>query len=365
MLHAIIQHHLKKLTLDINLHVNQELVALFGPSGAGKSITLQIIAGLIRPDRGYVSIHDRVLFDSQRRINCPVQERRVGYVTQDYTLFPHLSVADNIAYGLRRHSKAQQRQAVADMLDLMHLHGYEKHYPNELSGGQQQRVALARALVTQPDVLLLDEPFSALDASIRAQLRAELRQLQTQLNLPTLLVTHDLGEANLLADRMAVYHAGRVLQLDSPGQIMRRPANLEVARLTGTQNFFEGTVSEATPDGLRVQVGALSLETPPYPFPVGQAVTVTLRPEQVILVRHRHFDVQHTNAIIGDVVAIVTDGLSFSLYIRWVDGRLKPTEPHDLVMALPIHVFERLSPAVGQRWRVVLKHSAIHVMARS
>jgi ABC-type Fe3+/spermidine/putrescine transport system ATPase subunit len=283
---------------------------------------------------------------------------------QDYTLFPHLSVAKNIAYGLRGQSKQEIRRAVAEMLDLIQLADFAGHCPDELSGGQKQRVALARALVTNPKILLLDEPFSALDGPTRAQLRLELRQLEAQVQIPILLVTHDLAEANILANRIAVYHEGQLLQVGSPSEIMHHPANLEVSRLTGTQNCFAGQVMAATEKGLRVAAGPLILETPFYPFAVGQKIHCCLRPEQVIMLRPGR-DVSHrTNLIKGKIVSIVTDGLSFDLKLCLIGQRLCPEKAYDLTIALPLHVYESLAPRVGQVWQVSLKQSAIHLMER-
>jgi molybdate transport system ATP-binding protein len=363
MLELTLRHRLPQFTLDFSLRLDRELVALFGPSGAGKSMTLQLVAGLLRPDSGRIQCGQRLLFDSQQGIDLPPQQRRVGYVTQDYTLFPHLSVAENIAYGLRRRcSRVQQRRAVADMLDLIQLPGFGDRRPAELSGGQQQRVALARALVTQPEVLLLDEPFSALDAPTRAQLRLELRRLQARLRLPTLLVTHDLAEANLVADRIAIYDQGRLLQLGPPADIMHRPASLAVARLTGPHNCLAGRVQAVSPTGLRVAVGDLLLDTPPYPFSPGQPVYCCLRPEQVIMLRPESETAGYSNVVQGKIESIMTDGLSYQLQIR-LEPRLQPGEPADLTVVLPLHVYESLAPAVGQRWSLSLKRSAIHLLA--
>jgi ABC-type Fe3+/spermidine/putrescine transport system ATPase subunit len=247
------------------------------------------------------------------------------------------------------------------MLDLIQLTGFADHAPDELSGGQKQRVALARALVTNPKVLLLDEPFSALDGPTRAQLRLELRDLQTQLNIPTLLVTHDLAEANILADRVAVYHQGRLLQVGPPDEIMHRPVDSVVAHLTRTQNCFAGEVRAVTPQGLQVAIGPLLVDTPPYPFTAGQKVQCCIRPEQVIMLRSERKK-QRPNIVKGKIVSITTDGLSFTLQLRLVAQRLCPEKNHDLTVALPLHVYESLALAVGQVWEVSLKQSAIHLI---
>jgi len=332
-------------------------------SGAGKSMTLQIVAGLVRPDAGQVSIDDILVFDSKTGLNLSPQQRHVGYVMQDYTLFPHLTVAQNIAYGLRGQPKPEINRAVTHMLGLIQLTGFFDYSPSELSGGQQQRVALARALVTTPKILLLDEPFSALDGPTRAQLRHDLRELQTQLKIPTLLVTHDLAEANVLADRIAVYHQGQVQQVGTPDEIMRRPANLTVARLTGTQNCFVGQVQMANKNGLQVAVGSLVLDTPAYSFEMGQTVQCCIRPEQVLLLRPQKNVGNRKNVVRGEIVSIMTDGLSFTLQFRLVGQRLKPEQNYDVAVALPLHVYESLAPAVEQVWQVSLKQSAIHLIA--
>jgi ABC-type Fe3+/spermidine/putrescine transport system ATPase subunit len=282
---------------------------------------------------------------------------------QDYTLFPHLTVAENIAYGLRGRTKEEIRRAVFGMLELIQLTGFADRRPAELSGGQQQRVALARALVTGPKVLLLDEPFSALDGPTRAQLRLELRQLQSRINIPTVLVTHDLAEASILANRIAVYHQGKVLQVGPPAEIIRRPASLEVAHLTGTQNCFPGQVQAVTGRGVEVATGPLVLNTPFFPVKVGQKVHCCLRPEQVILVRTGREQSDYTNPVAGKVVSITTDGLSFELQFCLTGRRLFPERSYDFVAALPLHVYESLQPEVGQVWRVSLKEEAIHLIS--
>ncbi len=365
MLEISICHPLKKFKLDIAFEVGKELVALFGPSGSGKSMTLQMVAGLIQPAAGRICSDGRALFDSAKGVDVRPQQRRVGYVMQDYTLFPHLSVAQNIAFGLRRQNcaKAKIRRAVAEMLELIQLPEYESHRPHELSGGQQQRVALARALITNPDVLLLDEPFSALDAPTRAQLRLDVCELQAQIKIPTLLVTHDLAEASLMADRIAVYHQGQLLQLDDPTTIMHGPATVEVAQLVGTQNIFSAEVTGVTENGLQVAAGSVVLKSPLYPFDVGQEVQCCLRPEQVILLRPGWVSSRYTNVVETQVTSIMTDGLSFSLQLRLTETRLHPQQNCDLTVKLPLHVHESLAPEVGQRWHVSLKQSAIHLIA--
>lgn len=200
--------------LDAAFTSSSKRIALFGPSGAGKSLTLRAVAGLLRPDAGRIEINGRVLFDSQAGICLPAQARRVAYLFQDYALFPHLTVAQNIAFGLRRGWRNPPRREVGPeakrWVDAFELGAIVGSYPGELSGGQKQRVALARALMLQPDILLLDEPFSALDAHLRGRMRQELSALQRQLDVPMLLITHDPADVDALADEVFEVREGKV-----------------------------------------------------------------------------------------------------------------------------------------------------------
>jgi len=213
-----------------------ELVALLGPSGCGKTTLLRIVAGLLRQTSGRLRLGDQII-DA-----LPSGERGVGIVFQNYALFPHMSVQDNVAYGLRARGLAvpHVKRRVGEMLDLVHMSAFTARYPLELSGGQQQRVALARTLAIQPQVLLLDEPFAALDKNLRLDMQIEVRRIQRELGITTLLVTHDQEEAMSMADRIAVMNAGRVEQFDTPEEVYDRPASYFVARFVGTANLFPG-----------------------------------------------------------------------------------------------------------------------------
>ena len=338
---------------------------MFGPSGAGKSMTLQMVAGLMAPLRGQISINNRLVFCDVNRINLPPPQRQVGYVMQDYTLFPHLSVGENIGYGLRlrRWTKTRRVEAVNQMLELVQMTGFIDHRPDQLSGGQRQRVALARALIVQPDVLLLDEPFSALDAPTRAQLRAELLDLLRTVGRPVLLVTHDLAEASMLADRIAVYDRGRILQLASPAEVVNHPASMAVAELVGMQNCFAGVIKRVTDHEMEVAVGPLMVRIPGRALSVGQQVTCCIRPEQVILLRPRRLEQSaYTNVVQVEIKTVMTDGFSFTLLLQLREGRLLPEHAYDLVVKLPLHVYETLRPAQGQHWFVALKSTALHLI---
>lgn len=204
----------RQFELDVRFKSAAKRIALFGPSGAGKSLTLRAVAGLLRPDAGRIEINGRALFDSEAGICLPARSRRVAYLFQDYALFPHLTVAQNIAFGLRRGwLNPPRREVTRDAqrwVDAFELGAIVGSYPNEISGGQKQRVALARALMLQPDILLLDEPFSALDSQLRGKMRQELDALQRQLDVPMLLITHDPADVEALADEVFEVREGRV-----------------------------------------------------------------------------------------------------------------------------------------------------------
>jgi molybdate transport system permease protein len=224
-------------TLDASLVAERGPVALLGASGAGKSLVLRTIAGLVRPDSGRIVLDGRVLFDSRRGIDEPTRRRRVGLLFQQYALFPHLTVEENIGFGLGHLAAEERAQRTADQIVAMHLGGFERRYSKELSGGQQQRVALARALAPEPAALLLDEPFSALDTHLRSQLERQLHETLSAYSGVTLLVSHNLEELYRLCGEIVVLEDGRVIAQGERDQIFRRPPNKATARLTGCKNF--------------------------------------------------------------------------------------------------------------------------------
>jgi len=234
MLEFKIKKQLREFTVDISERIGAETLVLIGHSGCGKSTTLKMLAGLLSPDEGDIHILNRVLYSSQQKVNLPPEERNIGFVFQNYALFPHLSVTANIAYGIRNLPKVEQESRVQETLVLLGLESLADSKPSGLSGGEQQRVALARALVTQPKLLLLDEPLSALDVSTRSHVRAELKELLKKLAIPTIVVTHDYEDARVLADRVAVMDQGKVIQSGTPREVAQLPANPFVAEFTGT-----------------------------------------------------------------------------------------------------------------------------------
>jgi molybdate transport system ATP-binding protein len=198
------------------------ITALFGPSGSGKTLTLRCIAGLLKPDRGRVTLGDRVLYDGGARVDLPTRDRRIGYVFQHYALFPHLNAEANIAYGLHNLSSIDRGTRVKELLEMVGLADFAERFPHQLSGGQQQRVALARALAPAPDLILLDEPFAAIDSFVRDHLREQLQAIHARTQVPMILVTHDVADVRRLADTVVLYGHGVVLEVGATADVLAR-----------------------------------------------------------------------------------------------------------------------------------------------
>ena len=237
-----IRKQLGSFRLDVRFSAENGVTCLLGASGSGKSMTLKCIAGIETPDEGRIELDGRVLFDSERRINLPPQQRRVGYLFQNYALFPNMSVQQNILCGLcREKDRRQKERRVREMIALMQLQGLEKHKPHQLSGGQQQRAALARILVSDPQLLLLDEPFSALDGHLRDALKIELRDRLADYGREVLMVTHDRNEAYNMSAAIAVIDAGRLLSCKPTKELFADPGSVQAAILTGCKNIVPAT----------------------------------------------------------------------------------------------------------------------------
>jgi molybdate transport system ATP-binding protein len=219
-----------------------EVTVLFGPSGCGKTTWLRCLAGLEQPQSGEITYAQEVWFDAARKISLSPAQRGIGFLPQNYALFPHLTVADNVGYGLTKLNISARQQRVREYLTRFQLTEFSSRYPHQLSGGQQQRVALARALILQPRLLLLDEPLSALDALLRDELRQELRKLLAQLHIPTLIVTHDRLEAMSLGHKMIVLDQGKILQHGPVSEIFTHPANVRVAQIVGMESILAGEI---------------------------------------------------------------------------------------------------------------------------
>jgi len=273
----------EKVVLDeFNLSAQDgEFISLLGPSGCGKTTALRLIAGFLQPDAGSIAINGREI------TKLPAHRRNIGMVFQSYALFPHMTVGQNIAFGLeqRRFSRGEIFKAVDESLDMVRLSGFASRRPAELSGGQQQRVALARALVFKPQLLLLDESLSALDKKLRVQMQLELRQIQKEVGVTAVFVTHDHEEALTMSDRVAVMRNGTIVQLDTPSNVYRAPVDGFVAESLGEANFLRGSVRSKDGSGFVLDLGdglSLAVATD-HPVDVGETCTLAIRPEDIEL----------------------------------------------------------------------------------
>ncbi|MBY5967380.1 ABC transporter ATP-binding protein [Halomonas denitrificans] len=347
------------IPLDAEFHCRPgELLALVGPSGSGKSTLLRAIAGLYAPARGWVSCGQETWYDADQGHDWSPQQRRVGMVFQDYALFPHLDAADNIATAMGHLPRSERRRRAADWLERVNLEGLERRLPRQLSGGQRQRVALARALAREPKVLLLDEPFSAVDQVTRRRLQRELVQLRERLSIPIVLVTHDLNEASALADRLCVLHAGRSLQQGAPEALFRRPVSPAVARLLDRPNVFSGRVV-ATSQGLRLSWGEWCLEVAQGldAYPVGSHLTWYLPASDIVLQRSdRPSRGIRENLVTARVDELLVLGGQSSVTLR------VPHEPQPLRFDIATHAARRNGLVKGGWVRVSLLAAGIHVM---
>jgi len=265
----------------VELEVPQgSFTSILGSSGSGKTTLLRIMAGFERPDSGVIRLGSRVVDDSGHR-HVPSEKRRIGYVSQEGALFPHLSVGRNVAFGLARHEGRRDR--VRELLELVGLSGLHHRYPHQLSGGQQQRVALARALATEPEIVLLDEPFSSLDASLRASVRADVLRVLRLAGTTSVLVTHDQDEALSMADQVAILRDGVIAQMGTPSEMYRQPEDPALARFLGESNLVQGTVQGLTVDTPLGQLAFLPSTRGSCQGHSGMRASVLVRPEQLVI----------------------------------------------------------------------------------
>ena len=349
------------IALDVELACEAgEVLALVGPSGSGKSTVLRCIAGVLGAKSGRITVGGQAWFDSAAGISLSPRERSVGFVFQNYALFPHMSAQANVEAALGHVSAQGRADRARALLDRVNLKGLESRRPAELSGGQQQRVAVARALARDPRALLLDEPFSAVDRSTRQILYRELATLRRDLAMPMVLVTHDLDEAAMLADRMSILHHGRTLQAAPPHELMTRPANALVARLVDLKNVFRGKViAHDAPAGKTMLEGLgqrleCQLDTR---FAAGAEVSWAIPGSHVILHRRdRPSRGERENPVRGAIADFLPLGENVSAVIR-VDG----TGEH-LRVTFPLHVARRNGLEAGAEVVVSLLREGIHLM---
>jgi molybdate transport system ATP-binding protein len=329
------------------------VTVLFGPSGCGKTTTVRCLAGLERPEAGEIRFGPDVWADAAARVFVPPQRRGVGLMTQDFALFPHLTVADNVGYGVRGTTRNERRKRVADVLDRFGIAGLAGRYPGQISGGEQQRTALARALACRPRLVLLDEPLSALDGPTRDRLRPELRRLLAAAGVPVVLVTHDRTEAIALADDIVVMDAGKVLQAGPVADVFARPADPAVARIVGTETVQSGRVLRTSAGLAVVQVGRAELTVADAAGATGDVI-VCLRGEDVTLDCHGGAG-SPRNRLPAVVVGVTPEG-------PLVRVALDAGFPLTALVTRPAAA--ELELRDGQRLTAVVKATAVHLIPR-
>lgn len=365
-------------TLDAAWSSDQPIVALVGPSGSGKTLTLQCIAGLTSPDSGRIVVAGRTLFDNSEPINLRPQQRRVGYVFQGYALFPHMTVAQNVSYGVRAMQSPRRSpesgdgrgDRTKDVIGRLGLSPLTSRYPAELSGGQQQRVALARALATDPDVLLLDEPFSALDAPLRRELSAELSQTLREWGKLAVLVTHDLAEAYQIADTVVLYEHGGTTGAVSKSDLLWHPSSERVARLIGARNILRATIADSGGESIVLDWRGGRLEaarSPSHPLHAraGDALAFFVRPEYVRLIRKNRpvtDGLRQTNLFHGDIVGERDEGTTWVLFFRLARPGRPSQGTYDLEIEIPKLVYERLGVSTDRHWDVSIHPGSFQVL---
>jgi sulfate transport system ATP-binding protein len=293
---------------DVSLEVpNGSLLALLGPSGSGKTTLLRIIAGLEVADRG------SVLYQDEDITNYSARDRKIGFVFQHYALFRHMTIEENVAYGLRVRGvpKGEQYERVAELLKLIRLENFGKRYPSQLSGGQRQRVALVRALAARPNVLLLDEPFGALDAKVRQELRQWLRKLHQEIHVTSIFVTHDQEEAFEVADRVVVMNEGKIEQVGTPAEVFEHPANAFVMDFLGNVNVFRGRVERG-----KALLSGLEVAYPEYPHTEARDAAVYVRPHELVIEHHRN----GSQSILAKVLHVNPTGSRTKVELQAVDS---------------------------------------------
>jgi len=270
--------------LDVDIKAAAGVTVLFGSSGAGKTLTLDAIAGFVRPDEGRILLDDAILFDAATRVHLPSQERQCGYVFQNYALFPHMTLRQNLEFAAERRPRLERHRRVNELIEKFRLADVAGRKPHEVSGGQKQRCSIARALVGAPKVLLLDEPAQGLDAPLKSDFYAVLQQVREEFDTPILLVTHDLEECFALGDQMIVLREGAVVQAGTPQQILDKPSSLETAKLLGAHNLLQSEIRALDPsrNTSKLRIGEFEINGPYLPgHLIGDRVWLCVRPEDM------------------------------------------------------------------------------------
>jgi molybdate transport system ATP-binding protein len=347
--------------LDVEFAANPGFTILFGPSGAGKTTLLDCIAGLLSLDAGRIVAGDRLLFDSAGKYNLPPSARRIGYVFQDLALFPHLTVEENVQYGLARLARRERHERAAAVLDSFRIHQFAKRKPKDISGGERQRVALARALVTDPEVLLLDEPLAALDAATKSRIVDDLRAWNQGHGIPILYVTHSREEVFALGERVLVLDGGRIVAQGTPHEVMEAPWQETVAQLAGFENVFDATVESLHEDRgtMRCRLTEssagtpLELETPLIRAEQGSSLRVGIRAGDVLLATAPPSGLSARNVIPGRIAALQRRDVI-------VSARVHCGVEMEVHLTLAARDSLELAPGKGV-WLVIKTHSC-HLM---
>lgn len=299
-------------SLDVSFVAPAGVTIVFGASGSGKTTILRCLAGLARPDSGRIAVGDRTFFDSAARVDVPVQQRRVGYVFQQLALFPHLSIAGNIEYGLQGVAAADKRRRAGAIAESFRIAGILARNPGQVSGGERQRAALARALVTDPSIMLLDEPLAALDHAIQTRIMDDLRRWNDEHRIPVLYVTHAHREAFALGDRVVVLERGRVVATGSPHQVLDHPASGVLANLAGFENVFDAAVIErrqrAGTMQCRLRDSTTELEVPLTHAAAGEMIRVAIRAGDILVANQEPHGLSARNLLRGTLVELTAQG---------------------------------------------------------
>ena len=349
---------LAHFTLEVELSLWPGITILFGASGSGKTTLLQCIAGLVQPGSGSLVLGPRILFDSEKRINVPVVRRRIAYLFQDLALFPHLNVEQNVQYGLARTSLQDRRKRTLEILNSFRIEHLVNRKPHEVSGGERQRIALARSLVTDPSLLLLDEPLSALDSITKSKIIEDLRAWNAAHAIPILYVTHALTEAFALGERVVVLDRGRILAHGTPQQVLAAPRNETVAQLAGFENIFAAAViSRNEGHGTlrcRLDDSAVELEVPLARYASGTRVRVAIRAGDIMLASIRPEGLSARNVFQGDLLSVRRQGVTI---IATVESGVR------FQIDLTPSAFDQLRLKIGQSVWLVIKTYSCHLVA--
>lgn len=365
VLKANFQHYrgteLERFILDVAFEAGSGFTILFGASGAGKTTLLDCVAGLTKPAKGRIAIGDRVLFDTEQGANVPTSDRRTGYVLQNLALFPHMTVKQNVSYGLRHVSRDERVKRVATILEAFHISHLEQRSARQLSGGESQRVALARTLVTDPDVQLLDEPLAALDGPTKARIIGDLRKWNESHRIPILYVTHSREEVFAFGERVIVLDAGRILAQGTPHEVMAAPYQETVAQLAGFENIFDAVVEAVRPERgtmtcrIAGDGAPLILETPLVRGGVGSVLRVGIRAGDILLATSAPVGVSARNIIPGRIKSLEQRDVI-------VSARVKCRV--ELETQLTLAARDSLQLVLGMEVWLVIKTHSCHLMQR-